>query len=141
MHLREIRVMPEKVNMGLFAKQFYDYFIEKQFLEKIKQQRKQDKRFGALKPTRVQKDKEIIEITLSDILDYFAAYGIDVVNIIDPSCRSVSPEELICVLNGSRVKKRERDTSHVNERAGTKKRKNKRHTSKRKLQKRNFYKK
>ena len=125
--------------MCLFAKQFYDYFIEKQFLEKIKQQRKQDKRIGALKPTRVRKDKHIINITLSDILDYFARYGIDVVNIIDPSCRSVAPEELICVLNGSRVKKRERDASHVDNRAGTKKQKNKRHTSKKKLHNRKFY--
>lgn len=50
-------------HMCLFEKQFYDYFIEKQFLEKIKQQRKQDKRIGALKPTRVRKDKQIIRYT------------------------------------------------------------------------------
>lgn len=111
----------ENPHMCPFGKEWYDYFIEKKFLEKQKEQAKQDKKDHVAIPTKVLKDKFIPSITLYEILEYVSMRGVDVLNIIDPSCRSVDEMELIDILDGRkrRVTKDERKIT-LHSRAGTK---------------------
>jgi len=69
----------------------------------------------------------ITSIRLSSLLVYLFELGFEAVNIIDPSCRSIDPHQLIEVLDGplKRVGKVERQT-HFDERLG-KRRRSKRH--------------